>query len=116
VCSTTKIDLVRALGADHTIDYTQEDFADGQRHYDLIRWIDGYDRQLRAQVLSPFISQNLRPLLSSENHQDLLTLTDLIQSGKVTPVIDRSYPLTDAPKAIQYLTDGHARGKVVITV
>jgi NADPH:quinone reductase-like Zn-dependent oxidoreductase len=147
VCSTTKVDLVRSLGADHVIDYTQEDFAAGQRRYDVIldiggnaslsrlrraltskgtlviaggetggRWVGGYDRQLRALLLSPFVGQKLRSLLSSENHQDLLVLTKLIESGKVTPVIDRSYPLADAPQAIQYLTEGHARGKVLITV
>ncbi|HEV8562735.1 MAG TPA: NAD(P)-dependent alcohol dehydrogenase [Actinophytocola sp.] len=147
VCSTTKVDLVRSLGADHVIDYTQEDFATGQRRYDVIldiggnaslsrlrrtltpkgtlviaggetggRWVGGYDRQLRALLLSPFVGQKLRSLLSSENHQDLLILTELIESGKVTPVIDRSYPLADAPQAIQYLTEGHARGKILITV
>jgi NADPH:quinone reductase-like Zn-dependent oxidoreductase len=147
VCSTTKVDLVRSLGADHVIDYTREDFAKGRQRYDVIldiggnpslsrlrralapkgtlvitggetggRWLGGYDRQLRALLLSRFVGQNLKTFINKENHEDLIVLTELIESGKVTPVIDRTYPLTDAPKAIRYLEEGHARGKVVITV
>jgi NADPH:quinone reductase-like Zn-dependent oxidoreductase len=147
VASTTKTDLVRSLGADHVIDYTRDDFADGRQHYDVIidiggnstlsrlrraltpkgtlvitggetggKWVGGYDRQLRATVLSRFVGQNLRTFVNKENHEDLIALTELIESGKVTPVVDRTYPLTDAPKAIRYLEEGHARGKLVITV
>jgi NADPH:quinone reductase-like Zn-dependent oxidoreductase len=148
VCSTTKLDLVRSIGADEVIDYTREDFADGARHWDLIvdtagrrslsqlrralaprgalvivggegggRWLGGFDRQiLRAPMVAAFSRQRLRPLVSKERSQDLLVLKELIEAGKVTPVIDRTYPLHEAPEAIRYLEEGHARGKVVIRV
>jgi NADPH:quinone reductase-like Zn-dependent oxidoreductase len=80
------------------------------------RWLGGYDRQLRALLLSRFGDQNLRTFVSSENYQDMIALSELIEAGKVTPVIDRTYPLDQVPQAIQYLLDGHARGKVVITI
>jgi NADPH:quinone reductase-like Zn-dependent oxidoreductase len=80
------------------------------------RWLGGNDRQLRAMLLSPFVGQKLGTLICSENAADLLVLTGLIESGQVTPVIDRAYPLSEAPAAIEYLQDGHARGKVVISV
>jgi NADPH:quinone reductase-like Zn-dependent oxidoreductase len=81
------------------------------------RWLGGFDRQvLRAPILSLFGRQRLRPLVSKERRADLLVLKELIEAGKVTPVIDRTYPLTEAPQAIRYLEQGHARGKVVITV
>jgi NADPH:quinone reductase-like Zn-dependent oxidoreductase len=67
-------------------------------------------------MLSPFVGQKLGTFVSSPNHQDLIVLKDLIESGKVAPAIDRTYPLSEAPKAIRYVTEGHARGKVVITV
>jgi NADPH:quinone reductase-like Zn-dependent oxidoreductase len=67
-------------------------------------------------VLSPFVGQKLGTFISSENHEDMIVLKDLIEAGKVTPVIDRTYPLAEAPKAIRYLEGGHAQGKVVITV
>jgi len=147
VCSTTKADLVRSIGADHVIDYTREDFADGKQRYDVIldiggnpslsrlrraltpkgtlviaggetpgRWLGGTDRQLRALLLSRFVDQKLTTFICRENCEDLLVLKELIEAGKVTPVIDRSYPLSEAAKAIRYLEQGHARGKVVITV
>jgi NADPH:quinone reductase-like Zn-dependent oxidoreductase len=147
VCSTTKVDLVRSIGADQVIDYTRDDFAGGDDRYDVIidiggnsplsrlrraltakgtlvivggetggRWIGGYDRQLRASLVSMFVSQKLRTFICSENHEDLLVLTELIEAGTVTPVIDRTYPLNEAPKAIRYVEEGHARGKVVMTV
>jgi NADPH:quinone reductase-like Zn-dependent oxidoreductase len=147
VCSATKVDMVRALGADHIIDYRRDDFADGMPQYDVIldiggnsslsrlrralaakgtlviiggetdgRWLGGNDRQIRALLLSPFVGQKLRTLMPKENHQDMVALKELIEAGKVTPVIDRTYPLTEAPTAIRYLQEGKARGKVVITV
>ena len=147
VCSTPKVDLVRSIGADHVIDYTREDFAEGDKRYDLIldiggnstlsplrralafrgtlvitggegggRWLGGTDRQLRALILSRFVDQKLGTFICKENHEDLLVLKELIESGKVTPVIDRTYPLAEAPEAIRYLEEGHAQGKVVITV
>jgi NADPH:quinone reductase-like Zn-dependent oxidoreductase len=80
------------------------------------RWLGGTDRQLRAMALSPFIGQTLTTFICSENHQDLLVLSELIGSGKVTPAIDRTYPLAQVPDAIRYLEQGQARGKVAITV
>ena len=147
VASTAKVDLVRSIGADHVIDYTQEDFADGSQHYDLIldvggnsplsklraaltqsgtlvivggeeggRWFGGINRQLRAMALSPFIGQRLTTFISKENHADLERLTEIIEAGDLTPVIDRTYPLGQAPQAMRHLQAGQARGKIVITV
>jgi NADPH:quinone reductase-like Zn-dependent oxidoreductase len=147
VCTTTKVDLVRSIGADHVIDYTHDDFAEEEQHYDVIldiggnsslsrlrraltpkgslvivggetdgRWLGGNDRQLRALLLSPFVGQKLGTFVSRENHEDMIVLKELIEAGKVTPVIDRTYPLSEVPEAIRYMRKGHARGKVVITV
>ena len=148
VCSTTKLDLVRSIGADNVIDHTREDFADGRHRYDVIldtagrrslshlrraltprgtlvivggegggRWLGGFQRIiLAAPMLSLFVSQRLRGLTSAERKEDLQFLTELIEAGRVMPVIDRTYPLSEAPDAIRYLHGGHARGKVVITV
>jgi NADPH:quinone reductase-like Zn-dependent oxidoreductase len=147
VCSATKTDLVRSIGADHVIDYTREDFADGMHLYDLIldtagnrslshlrralspqgtlvliggedggQWTGGIGRVLRALMLSPFVSQKFRGLYSKEGRKDLEFLSVLIEAGKVTAVLDRTYPLIDVPEAIRYLEENHARGKVVITV
>ena len=80
------------------------------------RWLGGSDRQLRALMLSPFTSQRLTTFICSENTQDLQALTELIESGQVRPVIDRTYPLSQIPQAIQYLRDGHAQGKVVVNL
>ena len=146
VCSTTKVEMVRSIGADHVIDYTRDDFAEGEQRYDLIldiggnsslsrlrraltpkgtliitggetdgRWLGGTDRQIRALVLSRFVGQKLGTFISTENHEDMIVLKELIESGKVTPVIDRTYPLSEVPEAIRYLEEGNARGKVVIT-
>jgi NADPH:quinone reductase-like Zn-dependent oxidoreductase len=147
VCSTTKVEMVRSIGADHVIDYTREDFAAGEQRYDLIldiggnsplarlrraltlegtlvitggegggRWLGGTDRQIRALLLSPFSGQKLGTFISKENHEDMIVLAELIESGKLTPVIDRTYPLAEVSEAIRYLEEGHVRGKVVITV
>jgi NADPH:quinone reductase-like Zn-dependent oxidoreductase len=147
VGSTTKLDMVRSIGAHHVIDYTHEDFAEGEQRYDVIleiggnsslsrlrraltpkgtlviaggetdgRWLGGTDRQLRALLLAPFVGQKLGTFISRENHADMIVLKQLIEAGKLTPVIDRTYPLSEVPEAIRYLEQGHARGKVVITV
>jgi NADPH:quinone reductase-like Zn-dependent oxidoreductase len=146
VCSTSKVDLVRSLGADHVLDYTAGDADDGQR-FDVVldtgghrslrrlrrtltrrgtlvivgsetggRWLGGFDRTIRAMLLSPFVGQHLAPLASSENAADLVVLTGLVESGQVTPVIDRTYPLEEAAAAIRHLLDGTARGKIVVSV
>jgi NADPH:quinone reductase-like Zn-dependent oxidoreductase len=80
------------------------------------RWLGGFDRSLRAVLLSPFVHQTLGMLTSSENSKDLNVLRDLIEDGQVAPAIDRTYLLSDTPNAIQYVSENRARGKVVITV
>ena len=80
------------------------------------KYIGGFDRGFRAMMLSPFVGPKLCSLLNSENAADLHTLTALIEAGKVIPFIDRSYPLSDAPAAVQSMQDGHVRGKVVINI
>ena len=80
------------------------------------KWLGGVDRQLRAQFLSPFIGQKLGTFIASVDADDLSELKVLIEAGKVTPVMDRTYPLSEAPDAIRYLKDGRARGKVAITL
>jgi NADPH:quinone reductase-like Zn-dependent oxidoreductase len=147
VCSTKNVEMVRSLGADHVIDYTQEDFTQSGQKYDLIfqlagtrspsecrraltskgtlvlssgessgRWLGPVDRMIKAVVLSPFVSQKLGSFLARANKDDLQFLKELIETGKVKPVIDRTYPLSEVPDAIRYLEEGHARGKVIITV
>ncbi len=146
VCSTRNVDLVRSIGADHVIDYTQQDFTRGGPRYDLIldnaghrsmlecrraltphgtllpnsgaggRWLDGLPRVAGAFALSPFVRQRLRPFVPAGKGEDLAVLTELIEAGKVTPVIDRTYPLSETAEALAYYGQGHTRGKVVITV
>lgn len=146
VCSTTKVDLVRSIGADRVIDYTREDFTGGGQHYDVILdcyanhslsairrvlnrrgiylmvggpggdWIDPLSALFKALLLSRFVSQNLSMFLAKPNSNDMRIIGELIETGKVRPVIDRRYTLSDVPAAIRYLEEGHARGKVVITI
>ena len=148
VCSTSKLDLARSIGADDVVDYTREGFTDGTRRWDVIvdtagrrplstlrhalapagalvivggdgggRWTGGFFRgMLRAPLLSPFVGQKLRGLISKERQEDLRALVELIETGKLTPVVDRTYPLAAVPDAIRYLEQGHARGKIVISV
>lgn len=80
------------------------------------KWFGGFDRSIRAMVLSMFVTQKLIAFVNSENAEDLLAITNLIEAGDVTPTVDRSFPLSETPKAISYLIDGHARGKVAITL
>ena len=80
------------------------------------RWIGPLDRMIKAAVLSPFVSQKLGGPITKASQDDLQYVKELIEAGKVTPVIDRTYPLCEVPEAIRYLEEGHARGKVVITV
>jgi NADPH:quinone reductase-like Zn-dependent oxidoreductase len=147
VCSTAKIDLVRSIGADHVIDYTQDDFTAGPQRYDLIldiagnaplsrlrraltargtlvivggedgdRWTGGMGRQVRALALSPFVRQRLATLFPKEHHSDIARLAELVKAGKLTPVIDTTWPLNQAPDAMRHLQAGRARGKIVIAV
>ena len=94
----------------------QENYGEAENVLQLGRWLGGSDRQLRAVMLSPFTGQHLGTLLCSENQADLLALTELIESGQVTPAIDKTYPLSETITAIRHMRDGHARGKVIISI
>ena len=80
------------------------------------RWFGGLQRQARALVTSPFVRQRLRTFVARQHHEQLLVLTELVNAGRLTPVVDRTYALSEAPEAIRYLESGHARGKVVVSV
>lgn len=146
VCSTPNLELVKSIGADHVIDYTKEDFTHGAERYDLIldmadkhsladrrrvltrhgtlipnsgeggRWIGSIGRILRAWIVTPFVSQKLRPFLSLAKRKDLLVLAELIDAGDVTPVVGMTYSLSDTGAAIRHAGSGHTRGKVIVTV
>lgn len=140
VCSTRNVDLVRSIGADHVIDYTQVDFTKSGQRYDLIldnagnHSLSEFRRMLTtegtfiansgaslvlivmARALSPFVRQRLGSFLAKLNHDDLVVLKQLIEAGKVRSVIDRTYPLSQTSEAIGYVEAGHARGKVIITL
>ena len=143
VCSTRKMEMTRALGADHIIDYTQEDFTQGKERYDLILAVNGfyslaaYKRVLNANgiyamvggtnaqifqalFLSALMSmtgdKKMGTVMAKPNQKDLTFITELFESGKVKPVIDRHYPLAELPDAIRYLEEGHAKGKVLIDI
>jgi NADPH:quinone reductase-like Zn-dependent oxidoreductase len=143
VDNTGKLDLMRSLGADHVIDYTQEDFTENGKQYDLIldvvahRSVFAYKRALRPNgsyffvggsvatifqilLLGPWIrrttGKKTRLLVVQSNLRDLVFMTELYEAGKVVPVIDRRYPLSEVPEALRYLGEGHAQGKVVITM
>ena len=138
--------MVRSIRAGRVIDYTQEDFTSGEQRYDLMfdtvanrslsecrgllasggtyvlvgmrtgRWLLPLPRVLVAAVLSRFVSNKMVLVQVQRSKEDLLALRELLEAGKVTPVIDRQYRLTEVPEAIRYLEEGHAQGKVVITV
>lgn len=146
VCSTRNVNLVRSIGSDRVIDYTEENFTQSGQRYDLVfdcvgnhslsafrrimsskgnyvmvggpsgRWIGPLDRSLKALLLSPFVSQNLLMFLATTNKEDLVVLKELIEAKKVMPVIDKRYSFSEIPEAIRYIEEGHARGKVVITL
>jgi NADPH:quinone reductase-like Zn-dependent oxidoreductase len=143
VCSTRNVDLVRSLGVDHVIDYTREDFTQNGQRYDLILAANGYlpiwayQRALRpkgryvtsggsmaqfwqATLLGPWMSMTGRNkmgnVLARPNQMDLVCMKELLEGGKVVPVIERRYPLSETVSALRYVEEGHAKGKVVITV
>jgi len=144
VTSTKNLDMVRSIGADHVIDYTREDFTSGAQRYDLILdnvgnhsmartrraltaggmlisngggHADGkLGRTMRTMLVSMFVRQQASPTVKTQNHEDLVALKGLVEAGKLTPVIDRTYPLTETPEAIGHVAAGHARGTVVIAV
>lgn len=146
VCSTRNVDMVRSIGADHVVDYTKDDFTRAAQRYDLMldiignhplsacrrvltpqgtfvmiggpkgRWIRPLDRIVRALLLFPFVSQKLVSRTAAWRKEDLTLMHELMKEGKVISVIDRTYPLSEVSEAVRYLEEGHARGKVVITV
>jgi NADPH:quinone reductase-like Zn-dependent oxidoreductase len=144
VCSARNLDMARSIGADHVIDYTREDFTKANPRYDLIFAVNGshplsaYQRVLNPQGIyicaggalpQLFQAMLLGPLRSRKNgkkmgfmgitktdQKDLLYLKELLESGKIAPVIEKSYPLSDVPSAIRYIAEGHVRGKVVVQI
>jgi len=143
VDNTGKLDFLRSLGADHVIDYTREDFTRTGNQYDLVidltahRSVFAYARALKPNgtyffvggfvstifqvlLLGPWIrkatSKNLRMLAVSQNRKDLIAITELIQAGKIRPIIDKTYSFDEIPEAMRYVSDGNAKGKVVIAV
>jgi NADPH:quinone reductase-like Zn-dependent oxidoreductase len=146
VCSTKSVELVRSIGADHVIDYTQQDFTRSGQRYDLIlemagnrsladlrraltpkgtlvlvggsggKWLMGTSRTLRAVAVSPFVGQRLRSFFSKPRGADLVVLKEFIEAGKITPVIDRTFPLSETAEAIEYVGERSTQGKTVITV
>jgi NADPH:quinone reductase-like Zn-dependent oxidoreductase len=143
VCSTRNVDTARSIGADHVIDYRQEDFTQSGQRYDLILAANAYHsifdyrralgqngiyvmaggggvQMLQVILLGPLLSligsKKMRFFMANINKKDLVFLKDLLAAGKIVPIIDRRYALRDAAEALRYLEEGHARGKVVITV
>ncbi|GAA4182883.1 NAD(P)-dependent alcohol dehydrogenase [Streptosporangium oxazolinicum] len=146
VCSTRNTELVRSIGADHVLDYTREDFTRGDRRYDLVfdlagnhslsgfrralspggtlvlssskggRWLGPMGRLAGAVALSPFVRQSLRPYTAKRSQRNLADLKEMIESGRITPVIDRTYSLSEVPEAMRYFGEKHARAKIVITL
>jgi NADPH:quinone reductase-like Zn-dependent oxidoreductase len=144
VSSTKNLEMVRSIGADHVIDYTRDDFTTGTERYDLILdnvgnhsmaqtrraltpggmlisngggHVDGkLGRTVRTMLASMLVRQQAGPSVKTQNHDDLVALKGLVEAGKVRPVIDRTYPLTQTPEAIDHVAAGHARGTVVISV
>ena len=146
VCGPAKADLARSLGADHVIDYTRDEVADGTRRFDLImdvngttrpsrlrraltpagtlvvaggehggRWV-GMGAQFRALALSPFVPQRMTTFVSAQRLADIEELARLAADGRLVPPLDRSFPLAEAPAAVDYLSAGRARGKVAVTL
>ncbi len=146
VCSTRSVDMVRSIGAHRVIDYTKEGIDRDGRRYDVIvdlagnrslselrgvlaargtlvlvggsggRWFMGFGRTIRSTLISPFVRQKLRALISSPRHEDLLFLSRLLESGKLTPVIDRTFQLSETVEAIDYMGQRHTQGKTIISV
>ena len=143
VCSTRNLDMARSLGADHVIDYTEEDFTQNRQLYDLILAVNGYHpisaykraltpegiyvmaggsmaQIFQAMLLGPLMSitgdKKMGGVSAKPSQKDLIFLKELLKTGKIVPVIDRLYPLSETAEALRYLGEGHARGKVIITL
>jgi NADPH:quinone reductase-like Zn-dependent oxidoreductase len=146
VCSTRNVELVRSIGADHVIDYTREDFTQDRHRYDVMldlvgnrslsgcrrsltprgtyvlvgvsemgRWF-GLARQIKVLSSSPFVRQRMRIFLTKHTKEDLAVLKELVEAGKVTPVVDRHFQLSEVPEALRYQGEGHPHGKIVVAV
>jgi len=144
VTSTKNVDLVRSIGADHVIDYTRADFTEGGPRYDLILDNVGnhsmartrraltqtgklisnggghangkLSRTLRTMLVSMFVRRQAKPTVKTQNHDDLVALKELVEAGKIKPVVGGTYPLVETPAAISVVSGGHARGTVVISI
>ena len=146
VCSTAKMDLVRSLGADHVVDYTKNHFTESGESYDALidlygnpslsdcrrtlkswgtlvfiggtggKWFMGVDRWIRGLLMAPFLRLKVRPLIHKDSHEDLVVIRDLIETGQVRPVLDRTFPLAEVADAIRFVREGRARGQIVIRV
>ncbi|MEU4245435.1 zinc-binding dehydrogenase [Actinoplanes sp. NPDC026619] len=148
VCGTSKVDLVRSLGADDVIDYSREEIDRGGPQYDVVidtagnrplsllrrattaggtialvggghakgRWLGGFQRQLAAPALSLRSGRRICGVTARERHEDLDELIPMLESGSITPVIDREYRLAAVPAAMRHLAEGHPTGKIVVTV
>jgi NADPH:quinone reductase-like Zn-dependent oxidoreductase len=146
VCSTRNVEMVRSLGADHVFDYKKEDYTESGEQYDLIvdmisnhslsenkralkpngilvivgggkgNWLGPMMNPIKALLMSPFVEQEIVMILAQLRKDDLTILAELMQAGKVTPVIDRRFRLSEVPAALQYSEEGHARGKIVINM
>jgi NADPH:quinone reductase-like Zn-dependent oxidoreductase len=146
VCSTPKMDLVRSLGADHVIDYTKEHFTQTGERYDVLidlygnpslsdcrralkprgtlvliggtggNWFMGVDRWIRGMLIAPFLRLKVRPLIHKDSRQDLTTIRELIEAGKLAPVVGRTFPLASVAEAVQFVREGRAHGQVSIAI
>jgi len=144
VCSTRNVEMVLGIGADHVIDYKKENYLESEEQYDLIidmvgnhsllssmdvlkpdgrfvivggapgQWLGPMMRPIGAALMSPFIDQEISMILATLSRENFHELSNLMQMGQLTPVLDRSYPLGDVDDAIHYSEEGHARGKIII--
>lgn len=146
VCSAAKMEMVRSLGAEHVIDYRKEHFTESGERYDALidlygnpslsdcrralkpggtlvliggtggKWFMGVDRWFRALLMAPFLRLKVRPLIHRDSLEDLVTITGLIEAGRLRPIVDKSFPLGGVAEAVEFVREGHARGQVVIDV
>ncbi len=146
VCSTRNVEMVQSIGADHVIDYTEEDFTEGGQRYDFVLdnvgshslsdtrralkptgtllangapiggWFGGLKEPIAAFALSLFVNQQGRPFISASKPEDLAALKDLSEAGKIRPIVDKVYPLDQTADAVAHVGDGHAQGKTIITM
>jgi NADPH:quinone reductase-like Zn-dependent oxidoreductase len=146
VCATNGLELVASLGADHVVDYTEQDLTEQSARYDVIyqgagahsitelrgaltdsgtlvlssgeggRWFGPLGRLAKAMAISPFVSHDLRTFVATSNTDDLSYLNELAEAGQLTPVIDRTYPLAEMADAVRHFLHGHGQGKIVVTI